>query len=101
MRAFLFSRAGILRRSHDHKLRGHNRGSRDDFSAVALAPGFHYAFNQFQDSALDAFSDRTVPTIDPPRVYLLPGTRLLDQAQTAGCHLVGKVLPTSYHPNAE
>ncbi len=40
MRPFVFSRAGILRRSHDHQLRGHHGCGRGDFSFVTAVPDF-------------------------------------------------------------
>ena len=54
--------------------------------------GFHHAFDQFQNSALDGFCDRFVLAARAALLQLLARNRFLDQAQTAGRPLDGKIL---------
>ena len=44
------------------RLRGHHGCGRGDFSFVRAVSGFHHAFDQFQNFALDGFCDRFVLT---------------------------------------
>ena len=60
MHAFLFSRAGILRRRHDYQLRRYNGVRRDPLPAVAVISRLHDSLDECEDSALDGFRDRLV-----------------------------------------
>jgi len=98
MRTLVFSGAGILRRSHDHQLRGHNGCRRGDISLVVAVSGFHEAVDQFKNSLVDGLRHRSLLIVDAARLQFLARYRFLDQAQTAGHFLDRKILAASYQP---
>jgi len=84
MRAFLFSRAGIVPWGHDHQLRGHHGCCRGHISFFIAVSGFHHALHEFQNTDLDGVRHCAFLIVDAARLQLLAGYRFLDQAQAAG-----------------
>ena len=80
MRAVVFSGAGILLGRNDYQLRGHDRMRINDIPGVAAVSGFHKAFDQHENTALDGLCHCIVPGAGAARLCLLARPRFLGKS---------------------